>query len=183
MNEKLKYEVIKRLVDGYGNKQRATIELGCTLRHINRMIKGYKEKEKAFFIHGNHGRKPIHSIDVSVKQDIVDLYRTKYEDSNLTHFSELLEQFKGIKVSPTTIRSILLQEFILSPKAKRASKKALHKKLKDIHKHTESKKKAAIIQSAILDIEDAHPRRPRCAYFSEMLQMDASLHLWFGLGK
>lgn len=30
------------------------------------------------------------------------------------------------------------------------------------------------------DASDAHSRRPRCAYFGEMLQMDASLHLWFG---
>ena len=27
---------------------------------------------------------------------------------------------------------------------------------------------------------DAHPRRPRCANFGELLQMDASEHLWFG---
>ena len=29
-------------------------------------------------------------------------------------------------------------------------------------------------------MEDAHSRRPRCAYFGELLQMDASLHHWFG---
>lgn len=180
MNEELKYEVIKKLIDSNGNKQRAAIELSCTVRHINRMIKGYKEKGKAFFIHGNCGKKPAHTIDDSVKQTIVDLYKTKYEYSNLTHFSELLEEFEGIKASPTTVRSILLREFILSPKAKRSSKKALHDKLRDLQKDTESKKEAAIIQSAILDMEDAHPRRPRCAYFGEMLQMDASIHHWFG---
>ena len=87
MNEELKYKVIKKLIDSNGNKQRAAIELGCTVRHINRMIKGYKEKGKAFFIHGNRGKKPAHTIDNSVKQDIVDLYKTKYEGSNLTHFS------------------------------------------------------------------------------------------------
>nr|WP_242954374.1 ISNCY family transposase [Clostridium oryzae] len=114
---------------------------------------------------------------------MVDLYRTKYEDSNLTHFSELLEEFEGIKVSATTIRSILMKEFILSPKANRSSKKALHKKLEAMKKDTRSKKEATIIQSAILDIDDAHPRRPRSAYFGEMLQMDASLHLWFGQDK
>lgn len=27
---------------------------------------------------------------------------------------------------------------------------------------------------------DAHPRRPRCAYFGELIQMDASPHIWFG---
>lgn len=45
---------------------------------------------------------------------------------------------------------------------------------------TVSKKEAAAITASILAIEDAlHPRRPRCA-LCEMLQMDASLHHWFG---
>ncbi|MBU3161857.1 transposase, partial [Clostridium frigoris] len=183
MNENAKYETIKKLVDSNGNKQRAAIELNCTVRHINRMIIGYKKKGKNFFIHGNRGLKPAHTLPDIIRQTIVSLYCTKYENTNLTQFSELLEEFEGITVSSNTVRSILLQEFILSPKAKRATKRALQAKLKDMGKSTKSKKEASIIQSSILAIEEAHPRRPRCAYFGEMLQMDASVHLWFGESK
>ncbi|MEY8765084.1 ISNCY family transposase, partial [Clostridium sp. MT-113] len=102
MNENVKYNIIKKLVESNGNKRRAAIQINCTVRHVNRMIKGYKEQGKAFFIHGNRGRKPAHSLDNSTKQTIVDLYRTKYEGANLTHFSELLEEFEGIKVSSNT---------------------------------------------------------------------------------
>ena len=38
MNEQLKYEVIKSLVDHGGNKKAAALKLGCTTRHINRLI-------------------------------------------------------------------------------------------------------------------------------------------------
>ena len=39
MNEQLKYEVIKSLADHPdGNKDRAALTLGCTRRHINRML-------------------------------------------------------------------------------------------------------------------------------------------------
>lgn len=31
-----------------------------------------------------------------------------------------------------------------------------------------------------LERQDAHPRRPRCANFGELIQMDASPHVWFG---
>jgi len=183
MNENDKYETIKKLTESDGNKQRAAIKLHCTVRHINRMIKGYRKIGKSFFIHGNRGRKPANALKEFEKQIIIDLYRTKYEGANLTHFSELLEVFEGILVSPSTIRSILIKEFILSPKATRASKKALILKLNQMKKLTKSKKKTNVIQSSILAIEDAHPRRPRCAYFGEMLQMDASLHPWFGQEK
>jgi len=183
MNENEKYETIKKLVESSSNKQRAAIQLHCTVRHINRMVKGYREKGKSFFIHGNRGRKPAHALEDAKKRIIIDLYRTKYEGANLTHFSELLEEFEGLIVSTSTIRSILIQEFILSPKANRASKKALNLKLNEMKKSTKSKKETNIIQNSILAIEDAHPRRPRCAYFGEMLQMDASLHPWFGQTK
>ncbi len=113
----------------------------------------------------------------------MDLYRTKYYDCNLTHYSELLAEKENIKVSISTITSILRKEYILSPKANRSSKKAVKKELKALQSKTKSKKKAALLQSSILDLEDSHPMRPRCAYFGEMLQMDASLHLWFGESK
>lgn len=57
MTEEQKYRVIKKLVEVDGNKHRAAIELNCSLRHINRMIQGYKKEGKAFFVHGNKGRK------------------------------------------------------------------------------------------------------------------------------
>ncbi len=130
MTEEDKYNTIKKLVDADGNKQRAANHLGCTVRHINRMIKGYKEKGKEFFSHGNKGKKPLHTLDNETKQKILDLYRTKYEDANFVHYSELLEEYENIKVSPSTIRSILIDEYILSPKATRNTRKSLATKLK-----------------------------------------------------
>lgn len=49
MNELLKYETIKDLVDHKGNKQRVALKLGITVRQVNRLIKKYKEKGKARF--------------------------------------------------------------------------------------------------------------------------------------
>ena len=183
MEENTKYITIKKLVETNGNKKRAALQLNCTVRHINRMIKGYKEHGKAFFIHGNRGRKPAHTLDDQTRQAILDLYRTKYTDANFTHFSELLQKYEHINVSPSTINSILMQEFILSPKAKRATRKKVTKHLKELQKTAKTNKEIDEIQNSIIAAEDAHPRRPRCAYTGEMLQMDASLHLWFGQEK
>ncbi len=183
MDENHKYEVIKKLVDTNGNKKTAALKIGCSDRHINRLIKGYQEKGKAFFIHGNRGRQPAITLSSDTKLSILDLYRTKYYDCNLTHYSELLAEKENIKVSVSTISSILRKAFILSPKANRSTKKALKKDLKALQSKTKSKKKAAALQRSLLDLEDSHPRRPRCAYFGEMLQMDASLHHWFGEDK
>jgi hypothetical protein len=180
MDENKKYMIIKKLVETNGNKKRAALELNCTPRHINRMIQGYKHHGKAYFVHGNHNNKPSHTIDMETRNLILSLYINKYSDANFKHFTELLEKYEKIKVSTSTVTSILKQEFILSPKAKRATKKAIKKQLLELKKGTKSKKEIAKIHNAIIAIEDAHPRRPRSAYAGEMLQMDASLHLWFG---
>lgn len=94
-----------------------------------------------------------------------------------------MEELEGIKVSVSTITSILRAERILSPKANRSSKKALKKELQILKSKSKSKNEIAAIQSSILDLENCHPRQPRCAYFGEVLQMDASVHLWFGDAK
>lgn len=47
MKEQNKYDVIKELVDYNGNKNRASLKLGLSVRQINRLIKIYKEKGKS----------------------------------------------------------------------------------------------------------------------------------------
>lgn len=174
-----KYEVIKKLVETNGNTLRASTKLGCSMKTIDRMIKGYKEEGKVYFVHGNKGRQPVHTIPKKKKEAIVDLYQNKYFEANFTHFMELLSEHENIDISETTIRTILMNNNILSPKAtkkvKRRVKAELLKKKEDPGVTLNEIRK---IEKTIIDIEDAHPRRPRCAYFGEMIQMDASKHYW-----
>ncbi len=183
MDEQKKYEVIKKLVDESGNKNRAAKTLGITRRQVNRLIKAYKEKGKAAFIHGNRGRKPAITKPESLKKDIVDLYKTKYYDANFTHYTELLERHERIKVSVSTVASTLESEHILSPRVTRAKKKRIKKQLEQDKAAAKTKREADKIQENLVAVEDAHSRRPRCAYFGELEQMDASPYEWFGSYK
>ena len=89
MNEQEKYEVIKELVDHNGNKNRASKKLGISRRQIDRLIIKYKEKGKSGFVHGNRGHIPTKALDKSISEDIILLYRTKYQDFNFNHFKEI----------------------------------------------------------------------------------------------
>lgn len=180
MNEQQKYEVIKSLVDHNGNKKAAALKLGCTERTINRMIIKYQECGKKAFIHGNRGRKPKHTISDELASDIITLYNNKYYDATFSYACELLAEYDGINISPSALTSIMYKNFITSPRTTKVIRKRLAKELRLHQKDTTSKNESDEIQAAIVEIEQAHSRRPRCAYFGEMLQMDASLHLWFG---
>ena len=179
MNEQMKYEVIKTLADHpHGNKDRAALTLGCSKRHINRLLAGYRKHGKAFFIHGNRGRKPVSTIPDAIRHTVVDLYRTKYFGANFQHFTELLDEHEDIHISPSSVAKILEAEYIFSPKMTKAKKKRIHKLLLAKKDGASSKKEADAIQANLVAVEDAHSRRPRCAYFGEMLQMDASPYEW-----
>ena len=119
MNEQKKYEVIKGLADhpDTGNKDRAALILGCTKRHINRMLKGYNRFCKDFFVHGNRGKKTATAISLEIRKQVIDLYRTKYFEANFEHYTELLKKNEGISISASSVISILESEYILSPKA------------------------------------------------------------------
>ena len=108
MNEDQKYEIIKKLVECNGNKKTAALKIGCTPRNVNRLIQGYKREGKAFFVHGNRGKKPIHTLSHDTKSTILGLYNSKYPDANFAHYTEILAEHEGIFVSPSTIKNILV---------------------------------------------------------------------------
>ena len=180
MDEQRKYEVIKGLVDhpDTANKDRAALILGCTKRHINRMIQGYMKDGKAFFIHGNRGKKPVTTIHPDIRSQVLDLYRTKYYEANFEHYTELLKKHEGISISSSSVMSILESEYILSPKATKAKRRRIRQALRAKKEAATSKKELSQIQANLVAVEDAHSRRPRCAYFGELLQMDATPYEW-----
>ena len=179
MNEEMKYQVIKSLADHPNpNKQRAALKLGCTVRHINRMLRGYKEHGKEYFVHGNKGRKPATTIPDTTKSTVVALYRTKYYDANFEHFAELLAKYEGINISPSSVFNILESQYILSPKVTKAKRKRIKKELENKKKAAKNQKETDAIQTNLVAVEDAHSRRPRAAYFGELEQMDATPYEW-----
>ncbi|WP_373803937.1 ISNCY family transposase [Bacteroides heparinolyticus] len=180
MDEHMKYEIIKSLADHpeSGNKERAALKIGCTKRHVNRMLKGYKQQGKDFFVHGNRGRKPATTIPENVRNSVIDLYRTKYYEANFEHYTELLARNEKIVLSASTVMNILESAFILSPKATRAKKKRMKRQLEIRKKMAKTQKEQVMIRRNLVAVEDAHSRRPRCAYFGELQQMDATPYEW-----
>lgn len=182
MKEEKQYNVIKKLVDSNGNKKRVAVKLGCTLRHINRLIIKYKKEGKSAFVHGNTGKTPINKIPEEQVIQIQDFYCQHIPDANFRHATELIQEHLKFSISDTTLNTILKANYILSPKAHRLTKKQMKKTLKDLKTRTTLGKELYEIETKIegLDRHQVFPRRPRCAYYGELIQIDASEYLWFG---
>jgi len=138
MSEDQKYQIIKKLVETSGNIKRAALKLNVSVRHTYRLMEGYVEEGKSYFVHGNRGRKPANYVSEELRYTVFKLYEEKYYDANFTHFKELLESEEGIKLSVTTIKSILNENLIISPKSNRKTRKAFRKVRRN--KYLEKKK-------------------------------------------
>jgi len=182
MNELEKYNVIKELVDHNGNKNRAAIKLNISRRQIDRLVIKYKENNKSAFIHGNRTKKPVNKIDKLISEDIILLYTSKYQDFNFNHFKDYLEEEENIIVSYTCIYNILTREGIISPKARKKTKKEAKKKQLIEEKKLNNKNdlEIEIIVNHEIALEDSHPRKEKPKNFGEVIEQDGSIHNWFG---
>ena len=184
MNEQYKYEIIKMYIDGKVNKSYCETKLGVSRRTVDRLILRLRSSGKAVFLHGNRGKKPVHTIEQSLENDIMLLYQNKYENANLSHFTELLSEHEDIKVSESYIRKLFKKHHVLAPKSWKRTRRNELKRLRELQKKEKLGKKAQVeVTQRIVDLESAHPRRERVENFGELIQMDASLHHWFGNKK
>ena len=183
MKENDKYKIIKELVDHKGNKKRAAINLNISLRQINRLINIYNEKGKSGFVHGNRGHIPSKALDKSISEDIILLYKNKYYDFNFNHYKEFLEKYENIIVSYKFIYKTLNKAGILSPKARKKTKRefAKQKLLEEKKINLDmSDEQVEYIVSHEIALEDSHPRGEKPKNFGEVIEQDGSIHLWFG---
>ena len=182
MDELLKYEIIKELVDHKGNKNRAAQKLGISRRQVDRLIIIYKEKGFGF-VHGNRGHVPPKTLDKSISKNIILLYKNKYYDFNFNHFKKFLETKENIFVSYKFIYNTLTKEGILSPKARKKTKREYAKnKLLEEKKINlaMSEEQINTIVNHEVALEGSHPRCEKPKYFGEIIEQDGSIHVWFG---
>ena len=66
---------------------------------------------------------PSKTPDKSISENIILLYKNKYYDFNFNHFKKFLETKENIFVSYKFIYNILTKEGILSPKARKKTKR------------------------------------------------------------
>jgi len=108
-------EVEKGVMTG---KQAAGI-MNLSLRHARRLLAAYRKEGVAGLAHGNRGRKPPNAIAEDVRQEVCELSAGRYWGFNHQHFTELLAEREGIFLSRSSVRNILLESGIRSPRKRR----------------------------------------------------------------
>jgi len=62
-------------------------------------LAAYRGEGAAGLAHGNRGRKPVHTLDEEIREQVVELAQTKYEGFNHQHLAEFLGEQEGLVLS------------------------------------------------------------------------------------
>ena len=186
MKEQTKYEIVKRFVDNNcTNYKNLSSQLRSSLKTAYNYVKKYKTHGKLAFKHGNNNRKPKNTKSQDFCNKILDIFDKIDCDINFKHFQVILKRDYHISVSYNFLYNLLTKHETISPKAQKETRKKFRQNIKfKLTKHLPlSKTEQTIVSDHLLDDIDAHPRKERSKYFGELIQMDASQHLWFGNTK
>ena len=117
-------QVLNSLLAGHVTLGQAATLMGISPRHTRRIMAAYhmaayQEKGAASLAHGHRGRRPANATPEPMGANVVHLARTRYARANPTHLSELLSEREGIDIGRTTLRRILVNAGLSSPRRRR----------------------------------------------------------------
>jgi transposase len=90
--------------------------LGISERQVWRLLAAYRRAGATGLRHGNAGRQPAHALDPALRERVLGLARTTYQGCNHQQLSELLVEREGIALSRSSVRRILLDAGLVSPR-------------------------------------------------------------------
>ena len=120
--EQSRLQVLNSLAAAHMTLDQAAELMGVTQRHARRILAAYRESGAAALAHGHRGRRPVNTTPEALVADVVHLARTRYAGVNHTHLAELLAEREGVHIGRTTLRRILLDAGLSSPRRRRPPK-------------------------------------------------------------
>ncbi|MGH8649126.1 MAG: ISNCY family transposase, partial [Burkholderiales bacterium] len=107
--------VVQRRI-GVGEASRL---LGLSPRQVKRLKRRYRADGVEWVWHGNRGRNPTRKLAEPLRQQIVELARTKYVGFNDSHLTEKLVEVEELAVGRETVRRLLRGAGMASPQKRR----------------------------------------------------------------
>jgi len=114
--------VLNRVGEGWMGAGMASGVLGLSVRQTRRLLAGYRKEGAAALAHGNRGRSPHNKVGDAVRARVAELAGSTYAGFNTQHLSEILGEQEGLRLSRSTVRRILLQSGMKSPRTRRPPK-------------------------------------------------------------
>ncbi|HEY2594477.1 MAG TPA: LysM peptidoglycan-binding domain-containing protein [Chloroflexota bacterium] len=100
--------VLQAVLDGALTHEDAAAQLDVSTRQLRRLLAAYRSGGVDALRHANAGRVPAHAVPDQVRNQIVELVRTRYAGVSQSELAQRLAAEHGIQLHRTTVRRILL---------------------------------------------------------------------------
>ena len=120
--EQARLQVLNSLLAEHMTMEQASTLMGVSTRHTRRILAAYSKEGAAALAHGHRGRRAPNAISEATKTTVLHLARSRYAGVNHTHLSELLREREGIDIGRDTLRKILANAGVSSPRRRRPPK-------------------------------------------------------------
>ena len=114
--------VLNQVMAGQLTAEGAAELLGLSQRQVWRILAAYRKEGAVALVHGNRGRKPVNALEPGIRERVLELARAKYMGFNHQHLTEKLNDVEKVAVGRASVRRILLEGGIVSPRKRRSAK-------------------------------------------------------------
>lgn len=122
MKEQKKYEAIRESLKGIIRVKEAAMLLKLSERQVYRLRGRVKEEGIKGVIHKLRGKQSSRKISFNTEEQVKRLYITEYNNLNITHFTEFLNEKEKVFISREKTRKILRQNNLYPKKPKKQPK-------------------------------------------------------------
>jgi len=126
MNKKelTRMEVIQKLEEKRMRQKEAAEMLGISERHVRRLLSAYREESEVGLISKRRGKPSNNQLKPEIKQQVIDLLYSRYQDFGPTLAHEKISEDHGLQLSVESVRKIMITEGIWKPR--KVKRKAVH---------------------------------------------------------
>src|SRR5688572_29307595 len=118
--EQRRAQQLTRVLEGAITLKEAAIVMGLSLRQARRLKGALRREGPQALVHQNRGRASLRRTDPATVDRVCELYRTRYAEFNVQHFSEFLAAAEGITLAVETVRRILKAAGLVAHKTRRS---------------------------------------------------------------
>ena len=112
--------ILTGVVEGRLTAGEAAELMSLSCRQERRLRHAFLRDGPTALVHGNRGRRPVHTLDERLRERVAALAENVYTGCNDKHLSELLAEREGIALSRSSVRRILRAAGRRSPQRRRA---------------------------------------------------------------
>jgi transposase len=117
--EQARLQILNAVLEKRWSMRDVAKVLGVSERQGWRLLAAYRKEGAAALAHGNRGRVPSNAIPDAMRQQVVTMAQGRYKEINHSHLAELLAQREGIVLSRSTLRRLLAEAGLPSPRRRR----------------------------------------------------------------